>query len=198
MAAVIRRFVSPAGRLRRDEHERARAALAAVRDDVRPEAQLCIEKAIVELDRQAASSEREVFLMVYPEFSMVSEWLFANSSRKLIALRLWALILAHVDRETGDIALSRDEIAEALKVPADDVSRVMSELEECCAVNRRRVRVGGMRGPGMVRYAVNPLVGTHLPGKLREDARRAAPALKLAGKPGERRSRSALVLVPAL
>lgn len=196
MGAVIRRFVSPAGKLRRDEHERARAALLIVRDEIRPEAQLCIDKALVELQRQAASSERKVFLMVYPEFSMVSEYLAANSSRKLIALRLWALILGHVDKDTGDIALSRDEIADALKVPAADVSRVMTELEDCRAINRRRVRVAGMRGAGIVRYALNPLVGTHLPRLLREEARRGAPELKLV--PGERRSRAKVVELPVL
>lgn len=190
MSAVIRRLVSPAGKLRRDEHERARAALAAVRDEVRPEVQPCIDKALVELQRQTASSERKVFVMVYPEFSMVSEWLAANSSRKLIALRLWALILAHVDQDTGDIALTRDEIADALKVPPADVSRVMSELEQCCAINRRRVRIAGLRGAGMVRYALNPLVGTHLPGKLRDEARRAAPVLNFQRPSTERRSRA--------
>lgn len=193
MSAVIRRFVSPDRKLRRDEHAAARSALAAVQADMRPEARLCIDRAIVELDRQVASSEREVFVMVYPEFSMVSEWLAENSARPLVALRLWALILGYVDRETGDIALSRDEIAEALKVPADDVSRVMSELVECCAVSRRRVRVAGMRGAGIARYALNPLVGTKLPSELRKQARASADVLKLSAVPSERRSRAAVV-----
>lgn len=198
MSAVIRRFVSPERKLRRDEHASAREALTAVQRTVRPEAQLCIDRAIVELDRQLASSEKEPFTMVYREFSLVSEWLAENSSRKLTALRLWALILGYVDGRTGEIALSRDEIAEALKVSPADVSRVCSELVECQALSRRLVPMPGMRGRGAVRYALNPLVGSRLPSAQRQEARASADVLKLAPLPTERRSRAPVSVVPVV
>lgn len=186
-SAVIRRLVQPDDVFRRDEAERLRSFLATERDAASPDRRFLYDAVAVDIDRRTASSgTKEFFLMVYPEFSLVAEWLAANSSRKLVALRLWALLLGHVDRNTGDIALSRDEIADMLKVPAADISRVTSELVECCALTRRRVRVPGMRGAGVVRYGLNPLVGTHLPRKLGEDARKAAVALQL----GERRARA--------
>lgn len=198
MAAVLHRFVSPADRFRRDEADRLRAVLASEREAAPVDRQFLYEAVQVDIDRRTASSrEKEGFLLVYPEFSMVSEWLVANSSRKLLALRLWAFLLGHVDRFTGDVALSRDEIADALGAPVGDVSRVTSELVDCCALSRRRVRVPGMRGSGVVRYTLNPLVGTHLGNKLRQEARGAAPPLDLRSV-GERRGRAPLAVVPVL
>lgn len=189
MSAVVRQFLSPPDRLRRDEAERVKAALVGARAFVRPEVQFCVDRVVVEVDRQTASFKKELFLMVYREFSLVSEWLAANSSRKLVALRLWALILSYVDKDTGEIALSRDEIAELLNVSVGDVSRVTSELVECRALWRRRVKVPGMRGAGVVRYGLNPLVGTHIGREAGKAARRLAERLDLS-PPGERRSRS--------
>ena len=36
-----------------------------------------------------------------------------------------------------------------------------------------------MRGPGMVRYFMNPNVATHLAGKARDEAQAAAPKLRV-------------------
>ena len=40
----------------------------------------------------------------------------------------------------------------------------MGELEGIGAISRRRERIVGMRGPGAVRYFMNPNVATHLTG----------------------------------
>lgn len=192
MPAVIRRLVTRPDRLRRDEAAAFRQDILARLEEPSASVQMVEagRRLLVELDRQTARSQREEFVMVFPEFSMVSEWLAANSCRKLVALRLWALILGYVDRDTGDVVLSRAEMAELLKVSPKDVSRVTSELVECCALSRRRVPVPGMRGPGAVRYTLNPLVGTHLARKLGEDARRAASPLDLRPRSTERRGRA--------
>src|SRR5690349_12654757 len=73
----------------------------------------------------------------------------------------------------------RDELAADLGVTANHVSRIMSELERIGAITRLRVRVPGLRGPGPVRYLMNPRVGTHLSGEARRQAQADAPRLVL-------------------
>lgn len=51
----------------------------------------------------------------------------------------------------------------------------MGELEGIGAIIRRRERVNGTRGPGRVRYFMNPVVGTHLAGGERDAAQAEAP-----------------------
>ena len=46
----------------------------------------------------------------------------------------------------------------------------MGELATIGAISRRREKVAGMRGPGLVRYFMNPKVGTHLTGAARDKA----------------------------
>jgi hypothetical protein len=70
---------------------------------------------------------------------------------------------------------SRDELADAVGTNADNVSRIMTELETLGAISRQRVKVAGMRGPGVVRYFMSPRVGTHLGGKAREVAQQEVP-----------------------
>ncbi|RYY06567.1 MAG: hypothetical protein EON55_23050, partial [Alphaproteobacteria bacterium] len=66
-----------------------------------------------------------------------------------------------------------------LSIRSDTVSEIMSELEGFGAIIRKRERVAGMRGPGMVRYFMNPRVATHLAGSERDQAQREAPLLQL-------------------
>ena len=52
------------------------------------------------------------FIMISPEQNRaVVDWLEENSKRPLKALRLWALLFENVQKETGQIMLSRREIA---------------------------------------------------------------------------------------
>ena len=71
--------------------------------------------------------------------------------------------------------LTRDQLAEMVGDTADNVSAIMGELEGIGAISRRRERVAGMRGPGRVRYFMNPVVGTHLAGGERDAAQADAP-----------------------
>lgn len=85
------------------------------------------------------------------------------------------LCFQHLRDDIRKILLSRDQIAETLKQSPDHVSRIMGELEACGAIIRRREKVAGMRGPGLVRYFMNPRVATHLAGAERDQAQEAAP-----------------------
>lgn len=101
--------------------------------------------------------------------------LVEHSSRPLVAVRLWAMCFEHLRDDTGEILLSRDKIAEALHELPNNVSAIMGELEACDAIIRRREKVAGMRGPGLVRYYMNPRVATHLAGAERDQAQETAP-----------------------
>ncbi len=71
--------------------------------------------------------------------------------------------------------MTRQQFADALGFPIETITRIMGDLKKCGAVSSQRVRIDGVRGPGMVRYFMNPNVATHLSGKARDMAQEAAP-----------------------
>jgi predicted transcriptional regulator len=75
--------------------------------------------------------------------------------------------------------LTREEMAEQIGEEPSNVSRIMTELEGIGAITRQRLKVAGMRGPGVVRYFMNPNIATHLPKKHRGKAQAKAPKLTL-------------------
>lgn len=161
-------------RLRQDQADLLRQALLPFEEQM-PEA---VRSLIGHLDRQTASRNKWTFVMLSPEQNgIVVRHLADHSERPMIALKLWALCFEHLRTDTGEIMLTREEIAEKLKQEPMTISRLMSELEAFGAITRRRQKVGGMKGPGMVHYFMNPRVATHLAGKGRDEAQAAAPPL---------------------
>jgi hypothetical protein len=135
---------------------------------------------IAAIDGQTAAENGWTFVMLSPaQNSAVIAWLLDHSSRPRKSVRLWSLLFEHLRRDTGEIMLSREEMAGLIDTTATHVSLIMVELESIGAIIRRRERVPGMRGPGMVRYLMNPNVATHLKGKSRERAQATAPELRL-------------------
>lgn len=113
----------------------------------------------------------------------VLDWLTANSKRPLKAVKLWGHLLANLDRETGEIVATRQDLAERVGMEPRDLSSTMTELASINAVRREK---NGRN----VRYYLNPNIATHLPSAaLRAKAREeAGPLLKimeggLAGSP---------------
>ena len=132
------------------------------------------------LDRHAPAGAGWGFVMVSAEAnSDIVSNLATHSARPLVAVRAWALFLAHLDRNTGEVLLSRTELAKLLGVRPSHVSEVTTELERLGAVSRRKVPMAGVRGSGEVRIFVSALAATHLPSGARERAQAAAPALRL-------------------
>lgn len=133
---------------------------------------------VAAIDRETASGSGWRFVMVDPVGNAaVVRWLAAHSSRPTIAMVLWAELAQHIHNDTHEVVRTRDELADAVGVHPDNVSRIMGELEACGAISRRRERVAGMRGPGVVKYFLNPNVATHLAGAARDAAQARAPAL---------------------
>jgi len=193
MAAEIRRLITRPDRLCRDQ---ASGLSDALEPYLGADGHIgrVADRARAELDRHTAASERWEFWMISLElYGAVSEHLASPgvSRRPLVALRLWTLLFVHVDTYTGYVKLGRAELAGLLGVEPGAVSRIMSELVKCGAVIRCRVPVPGMNGPGVMRYQINPLIGTGLGGKAREAAQAAAPRLQLIDGTSHRTERRA-------
>jgi hypothetical protein len=133
---------------------------------------------VAAIDRRTAAENGWTFVMLSPDQNRaVVKWLTTNSKRPMVAVQLWAELFAHLNRDSGEIMQSRDELANAVDVQPEHVSAIMTELEGVGAISRKRVKVAGMRGPGMVRYFMSPRVATHLAGKAREAAQAEAGPL---------------------
>jgi len=118
------------------------------------------------------SRDRERFIMVTTSQNLaVVQWIYDNSTRPHKANILWALIFDHVHPHTGEIMLSRDELAERIGDQPRSVSTLMSEFASINAIERRKEG-------RQVKYFLNPNIATHLPGAAaREAAREAAGPL---------------------
>ena len=175
MAQILELATRP-DRLRQDQAATLKQALlpfaAELPDHVRA--------LLTHIDRQTVNRNRWTFVMLSPsQNAAVVNFLASNSTRPIIGLKLWALCFEHLDIDTGEIMLTREEIADKMGCSAAHISEIMGELVEFGAISRRRVRVAGLRGQGVVRYFMNPRVATHLAGSARDKAQAEAPLLRL-------------------
>lgn len=69
------------------------------------------------------------------------------------------LVLLNLRHDTGEVMLTRDQLAERIGCHPDKVSEVMCTLEVMGVIRRERQRLEGVRGPGRVVYFINPHVG---------------------------------------
>ncbi|RZL28329.1 MAG: hypothetical protein EOP64_04855 [Sphingomonas sp.] len=179
MPATIQKLLSRPGQLRAEQAQRLRDALLPFEAEMPDQ----VGHLIGQIDRKTAARNGWTFVMLSPsQNAAVVGYLAEHSDRPIVAMRLWAMCFEYLRNDTGEIMLRRDEIAEKLKEQPDTVSRIMSQLEEIGAIIRRRERVSGMRGPGLVRYFMNSVVGTHLTGAARDKAQADAapgPLLRL-------------------
>lgn len=106
------------------------------------------------------------------ENDAVVTWLRQNSQRRVEALRVWSKLFTALHPETGEIMLTRQELAERVGIAPRAVSSIMTELEGIGAISRRRDGRG-------VRCFLSPWVATHLIGRARDAAQAAARPLEL-------------------
>lgn len=171
-SAVLRRFRSKAELARARQAESARQLVLQI--DVGDDARREVLRALEVL--AAPDSGKWIFIMIGPqEYAVIGDWLDVHSALPRIASRLWRHLPRFIDRDTGEILATREELAEAVRAPANDISRIMSELVAVGAISRRMVKVAGMRGQGTVRYSLNPWVGSHLGQEARARAQAVTP-----------------------
>jgi DNA-binding transcriptional ArsR family regulator len=105
-------------------------------------------------------------------YAQVVAHLAEHSRRKLKAVQLWAQLFTALPPDSNEIQLNREELGRAVGLQPRTVTEIMGELEMIGAVYRKR------RGRE-VRYFVNPRLGTHLRGELRDQAQADAAELRL-------------------
>src|SRR5690348_3416277 len=67
------------------------------------------------IDRQTASEAGWTFVMLSPEQNAaVMRWLRQHSQRPVLALALWGELFTALRRDTGEVMLTRDELAERI------------------------------------------------------------------------------------
>src|SRR4051812_43403430 len=153
MAAQIARLRTKADRLRSDTAAQLRQLVLefnGLPERARGEI-------VAAIDRQTTSEAGWTFVMLSPEQNAaVMRWLRQHSQRPVLALALWGELFTALRRDTGEIVLTRDELAERVGTRPDHVSRVMHELAGIGAIIVHREKVAGMRGPGRAVYLMNP------------------------------------------
>jgi len=97
--------------------------------------------------------------------------------------RVFKVVLLNLRPDTGEVRLTRDQIAAKIGCPPSRVSEAMSVLVRLGVIEREMQRIPNMRGPGAVQYSINANVAWN--GKLKLRAERAAqaaqPSLSLVG-----------------
>jgi hypothetical protein len=177
MVAKVRQFRSRADKTQASKVDQLRQLLLGL-EPLLPSAPVGEVLNALPPDEADASDPR--FIMVYIEdFNAVADWLEEHSRSPRAAIRLLRQMLRFVHPTTQEVLRSREELAELVGCTPREVSRLMHELLSIQAVRRERRPVEGMRGPGTVRWFVNPRLGTHLPKGLRRMAYDQAPELKL-------------------
>jgi len=144
-------------RLREDQAEQVRQALLPFFDnpDFDHDA---LGRVMVTVQRitTPAPGTTEPFVMIRPaQNRAVTLWLMKNSKRPMKAVDVWTLLFDHLFPHTGQIMLTREEIAEKVGIRVNEVTAIMNELVKFGAIFSEREKVAGMRGPGLVRYYMN-------------------------------------------
>lgn len=172
MAAIVHQFRSKRSQLETVQGQKVRQLLLDLgeRWELPPEA---VTKIVAAVDGQTASQRGWAFVMIGPkENRAVVRWLREHSKRPMAAMDVWSLLFTSLRFDTGEIALSRAEIAAEVGILPRHVSSIMGELVSIGAVSR--VREGRK-----VRYFMNPNVGTHLTGRDRDKAQADARQMSL-------------------
>jgi len=171
MAAKIKRFQPKDKLVKQEQLEQLQSML-----DLFPELnEKKVSSLLWEVKRKNKLNDPNTwtFIMINAEQNFaVVKWLNQNSKRRNEAVLLWALLFDNVHRETGQIMLSRQEMANKLEIRHNNITAIMSELESINAITKEK------EGRG-VTYYMNPNVGTHLNQEDRDKARAKAPALKV-------------------
>ena len=107
----------------------------------------------------------------------VERWLRENSKRPRQAAELWSLLLDDAHPDTGQITLTRDQIAARLDVAPGNVSRIITELERSGAIARRR---DGRR----VRYFIASAPVAETAGRPEPEEAQGEPAAAPPARPG--------------
>lgn len=169
MAASVVSFASKSHLLRR---ERART-LRQLALEFEAEAPRAVGQIVAAIDRNTAAEKGWSFVMLGPvQNRAVVRWITENAKRPKLSVSLWAEFFCHLRTDTGEVVMTRSEMAEAIGCSPATVSAILSELAAMGGLIRRQE---GRE----VRWFLNPKVGTCLTGVAREEAQRDSPQLRV-------------------
>ena len=109
-------------------------------------------------------------------------WSLPNIARRVQVHRAFDLICAHVERDSCEILMTRDDLARRIGTAPTHITSIMATLRDLGVIERtERRRIPGVRGPGEVVYFLNPHVAWkgNLEARKREAERIPLPRLKL-------------------
>ncbi|AOW48003.1 hypothetical protein A4S02_14320 (plasmid) [Acetobacter ascendens] len=66
------------------------------------------------------------------------------------------LVLLNLRQDTGEVLLTRDQLAEEIGCAPKHVSTIMGTLEKMGVIRRERRKIEGMQGRGVAVYFINP------------------------------------------
>jgi CRP-like cAMP-binding protein len=168
MAAEVRRLVPRAEVLDRERAAEARQLVL----QLEPSAPQLVGQMLALIDRRTVAEKGWSFVMLSPaQNRLVVRWINEHARRPRISAAIWAECFCHMRMDTGEVCMTRQQMAEAVGAPARDVSEAMNELAS---------KVGALirhQEGRDVRWFMNPRVGTHLSGAAREKAQKDAPSL---------------------
>lgn len=79
------------------------------------------------------------------------------------------LVVLNLRQDTGEVMLTRDELAEQIGTAPRNISTIMGTLETMGVVRRERRRIEGVQGRGQAVYLINPHVGWNGSLEVRKD-----------------------------
>ena len=167
----IAKFISKAMRLTKRKAEDARQAILDLGLPKQAETDILIT---IQRYETGGRSAQWRFIMLSP-IQCLAIWdaIDANDPEPRTTRRVFDRVITHIETNTGVVTLTRDEIADAVGVRADHVSRAMGRLEQLGVIIRERIKVPGMKGPGKAQYRLNPHVGWNGSLENRAEAARA-------------------------
>lgn len=167
MAARIITISGRTARLRRDRTFRLRHTAEELRDEA-PE---LARELLHVIDRHTASEDGWRFVLFGPlQNRLVVRRIDAHSKRPRMTQLLWAELYCNFHPMTGEIMLTRQQMAAAIGARPQHVSAALSELLSFDALIRRQE---GRE----VTWFMNPNIATGLTGAARDQAQRDAPSV---------------------
>ena len=108
-------------------------------------------------------------VMINPEQQRLILTAIINGPRPRTTLRVWGVVMAHIQRDTGEITASCRELAEDAGTTPDEAVRALNRLAVIGALLKRE--------PG--RYAINPHVSWVGDPATRQEAAKDVPPVRL-------------------
>jgi len=91
------------------------------------------------------------------------------AQRPQLVRHAFDLVLLNLRQDTGEVMLTRDQLAERMGCAPGHVSRAMGTLETMGVIRRERRRVEGIQGRGIAVYFINPHVAWNGSLSIRQD-----------------------------